>query len=424
MPDAKLTFLSTFSGLGGLDLGMEKAGFSPVGCIEIDDTARRSLAANRPGWQLIAPHDVAEASRIVTPRDLGLRKRELGAIVGGPPCQPFSKAAQWSNVARRGLRDPRSKCLTGFFRLVETFLPQVILIENVQGFSTGRTSAIRRITARLRLINRTLRTRYQLQHWIVDAADYGVPQHRTRAILFASRDGGELLLPPPTHAAEPVTAWEAIGAIQIDPATLPQLGHWGNLLPSIPEGQNYLWHTRRGGGVPLFGYRTRFWSFLLKLAKNRPSWTIPAQPGPYTGPFHWENRALGIWELLRLQSFPIDWIVCGTYRDQVRQIGNATPPLLAEVFGRAIANQFFGKSIPKLPRLAMPRHVLRYPHVEPIHDIPNNFRKLVNDYPDHPGTGRGPKPTSIKRDANGETTTKQPRTDSKRGSERVRPERT
>src|SRR3546814_15139025 len=60
-------------------------------------------------------------------------------------------------------------------------------------------------------------------------------------------------------------------------------GKWADLLPSIPEGQNYLWHTERGGGIPLFGWRRRYWNFLLKLAKNKPSWTIQAQPGPATG---------------------------------------------------------------------------------------------------------------------------------------------
>ena len=73
-------------------------------------------------------------------------------------------------------------------------------------------------------------------------------------------------------------------------------GGWADLLPSIPEGQNYLWHTDRGGGRPLFGYRRRFWSFLLKLSKHRPSWTLSAQPGPSTGPFHWTNRPLAVRE--------------------------------------------------------------------------------------------------------------------------------
>ena len=76
----------------------------------------------------------------------------------------------------------------------------------------------------------------------------------------------------------------------------------GGLLPSIPEGENYLWHTNRGGGLQLFGWRTRYWSFLLKLAKSLPSWTIQAQPASAIGPFHWRSRKLTTREMCRLQT--------------------------------------------------------------------------------------------------------------------------
>ncbi len=406
MPDAKPTFISTFSGLGGLDLGLEHAGFAPVGSIELDGVARSSIFTNRPAWRTLTPHDIVAAAAILTPRMIGLRKHELAMLVGGPPCQPFSKAAQWSSDAMQGMRDPRARCLTGFFRLVETFMPRVILIENVQGFLAGKANALQRIKARLGKLNRENGTRYKLQHWVVNAADYGVPQRRVRAILFAARNGDTLSLPHPTHLNAPITAWDAIGEVNVDRASLPPQAHWGKLLPSIPEGRNYLWHTPRGGGMPLFGYRTRFWSFLLKLAKSEPSWTIPAQPGPYTGPFHWENRALSIAELLRLQSFPATWKVCGTFRDQVRQIGNATPPLLAEVFGRAIAAQIFEIQIPDVPVLTISRSCQATPATEPLRSVPKEFQKFVQKWPDHPGTGRGPQPVSIRRESNGETTTK------------------
>ena len=92
------------------------------------------------------------------------------------------------------------------------------------------------------------------------------------------------------------TAWDAIGEFSLRSKAdeLKVRGQWADLLPSIPEGENYLWYTARKGGLPLFGWRTRFWSFLLKLAKDRPSWTIQAQPGPAIGPFHWENRMLSV----------------------------------------------------------------------------------------------------------------------------------
>src|SRR5207302_1512865 len=95
-------------------------------------------------------------------------------------------------------------------------------------------------------------------------------------------------------------------------------GYWTGLLPSIPEGRNYLYHTRHGGGVELFGSRRRYWSFLLKLAQDLPAWTIPAKPGPSTGPFHWESRPLAVEELLRIQSFPADWNIAGNRTTQVK----------------------------------------------------------------------------------------------------------
>src|SRR2546421_631152 len=81
-------------------------------------------------------------------------------------------------------------------------------------------------------------------------------------------------------------AYDAFADLPLE-ASPSMRGRWAELLPSIPEGSNYQHHTDRGQGLPIFGFRTRYWSFLLKLAQDRPSWTISAQPGPATGPFHW-----------------------------------------------------------------------------------------------------------------------------------------
>ncbi|MBK8082424.1 MAG: DNA cytosine methyltransferase [Devosia sp.] len=142
-----------------------------------------------------------------------------------------------------------------------------------------------------------------------------MPQLRERIFFVGSRDGRAFRFPAPTHApaealnADLIThtaAWHAIG--DLDPGDTAQnlalAGKWADLLPTIPEGCNYLWHTDRRGGQPLFGWRRRYWNFLLKLSKRQPAWTIQAQPGPATGPFHWNNRRLSALELARLQTFP------------------------------------------------------------------------------------------------------------------------
>jgi site-specific DNA-cytosine methylase len=87
----------------------------------------------------------------------------------------------------------------------------------------------------------------------------------------------------------------------------------------------------------------RFRSHLLRLAKGRPAWTIQAQPGPATGPFHWRSRLLAIRELCRLPTLPDDVTIIGSRASAVRQVGNAVPSLLAEVIGRHAAHPGTGK---------------------------------------------------------------------------------
>ena len=264
----------------------------------------------------------------------------------------------------------------------------MILLENVRGFVHGATSALGHIQAQLDEIEKAQGVRYVLDHRVIDAADVGAPQHRSRAIVIASQVRGKLPWP---EEVEPTTAWDAIGALQQHEDELPKpKGKWAELLPSIPEGENYLWHTDRGGGEPLFGWRTRYWSFLLKLAKDRPSWTLPAQPGPANGPFHWDNRPLSIPEMLRLQTFPADWVVEGSARtDHVRQIGNATPPLLAEALGRCVAEHLTGAAPTEPLSMAIERSEVT-PPTHPVRPVADKYRHRISAHPDHPGPGLGP----------------------------------
>jgi DNA (cytosine-5)-methyltransferase 1 len=384
--------LSVFTGAGGLDLGLELAGFQTVAGIEVDETARATVRANRPTWRFLDPAEVARLAGLLTPQSIGMNPGDLDVLAGGPPCQPFSKAAQWSLRGAAGLRDPRARCVEAFLRLLEVFLPRVMLIENVPGFAKGRNNAIPRIEEALARINRRFNVHYSLQSRILNAMHYGVPQRRERAILVAIRDRRSFQWPDSTHTARPIRAWDALADLR--EKEHPQLtGRWSALLPSIPEGQNYIWHTPRGGGLPLFGYRTRYWSFLLKLAKDQPAWTIAAQPGPATGPFHWDNRPLTIREMLRLQSFPASWTVAGDRRVQVLQVGNATPPLLAEVIGRAIGQQIFGLRYEGPPSLSISRKT-KIPPQTRAQRVPVPYIRLQGDHSPHPGVGRGPRPAS------------------------------
>lgn len=242
--------------------------------------------------------------------------------------------------------------------------------------------------------------RYYVTSRVLQAANYGVPQLRERFILVASRDR-RFTFPEPTHfpakhgrgllRAEPYrTAWDALGDLPSDPEDdLAPRGRWADLLPSIPEGHNYLFHTDRGAGLPLFGWRRRFWSFLLKLSKTLPSWTIQAQPGPAVGPFHWKSRRLSIREMQRLQTFPDDVTILGARCSAQRQVGNAVPSLLAEVLGRAIREQLLdGHVEAEMPSL-MPPNRAPYPIPEPATAVPARFHAMAGHHPAHPGTGKG-----------------------------------
>jgi len=396
----KHTVLSLFTGAGGLDLGLEAAGFEPVLCVEVDEDSRATLKQNRPGWRLADPGDVHALEPDEILRQARIKPRELRLLAAGPPCQPFSKSAYWANGNGSRMQDPRARTLRACVRVVEASLPEVLLLENVQGLAyKNKDEGIKLLRRELSSINQRYGTSYALHEIKVNAAAYGVPQLRERLFLIATIDGRRLELPPPTHGKgdglEPYrTAWDAIGDLDHDqwPRELNPSGQWAGLLPSIPEGQNYLWHTPRNdhkGSEPLFGWRTRYWSFLLKLAKDRPAWTIQAEPGPATGPFHWRSRLLSIEELCRLQTFPDGYKIVGTRRSAHRQVGNAVPSALAELLGLEIRRQLFNEKVRRTLRLIPCARSDCPPPVSPAR-VPKHYLHLRGRHRDHPGTGLGP----------------------------------
>jgi DNA (cytosine-5)-methyltransferase 1 len=403
-----LKVLSLFTGAGGLDLGLEEAGFSIAGCVEVDHDARETVRTNRPSWPLLRtpadrPGDVLKLEPSEILADFGLDQGDLTLLSGGPPCQPFSKSGLWVNGSTPGMDDPRAETLRAYLRVLEAALPECMLLENVHGIShangDSESGALAMLRSELARINERCGTSYRPSLLDIDGADFGVPQRRRRLFVFAAKDGSELSAPAETHAADANltqekvrTAWDAIGELD-DGRDRPELqptGKWTGLLPSIPEGQNYLWHTPRGGGEPLFGWRTRYWSFLLKLAKDRPSWTLQAEPGPATGPFHWRSRLLSIEEMARLQTFPAGFAVNGDYRSARRQLGNAVPPAMGELLGFEIRSQLYGGAVPEELSLIPPARE-DCPARERRRRVPKRYLDLRSEHPAHPGTGLGPR---------------------------------
>ncbi len=404
-PSSVLKAISLYSGVGGLDFGFEAAGFQTAVAVEMNPVACATIRLNRR-WPVLEG-DIAGISSTQILKAAGLKKGEADVLIGGPPCQPFSKSGYWATGDTGRLDDPRADTLTHYLRVLRDTKPRAFLLENVKGLAySGKDEGLHLLLKGVEEVNRQAKTRYQVQWKVLNAADFGVPQLRERVFLIGSRDGAPFEFPTPrlrgdgaadlfNRDLEPYrTAWDAIGDLddpdaEIDESLIVR-GRWGELLPSIPEGENYLYHTPRGDGFPLFGWRTRYWGFLLKLAKSRPAWTIQAQPGTAIGPFHWRSRRLSAAELCRLQTFPDGLrFSCGR-TDIQKMLGNAVPSLLAEVLALEIRRQLLGTARrAKTPRL-LPRCRGKAPAPERVMPVAKKFHDLVGDHADHPGEGLGP----------------------------------
>lgn len=393
-----LKAISLYTGVGGIDFGLEAAGIRTAVAIEMDAACCRTLRLNRK-WPVIEER-VENVTSAQILKLAGLRKREADLLVGGPPCQPFSKSGYWVNGDSRRLEDPRANTLGEYLRVLKDTLPRAFLLENVAGLAfSGKSEGLTFLLEGIKRINKEAKTKYSVECKVVNAAEFGVPQARERVFLVGARDGTHFEFPKATHSEHgnlPLgldsyrTAWDAIGDLPSESSEdgIEVNGRWGDLLPSIPEGYNYLWHTARNGGLPLFGWRTRYWSFLLKLAKNRPSWTIQAQPGPYIGPFHWSNRRLTTLEMCRLQTFP-DGLMFDCSRNEVQKmLGNAVPSLLIEVLAREIRMQLLDAPAKGELKLLPPVRK-RMPAPAAVNPVPVRFLSMVGDHADHPGTGKG-----------------------------------
>lgn len=386
--------ISLFSGAGGLDVGFHAAGFRTHLAIEMDATACETLKKNtdyapKHVWQKPI-EDVTDDELLAC-----VGERTIDVVIGGPPCQPFSKSGFWARGDVARFNDPRARTtFEHFVRVMRLVKPRALLLENVTGLALrGRDEGLRFLEGRLRALG------YRLSRQILNAADFGVPQSRERLFMIGVRgdDDVRFVFPSGTFGGEgqPArrTAWDGLWNVK-PPKDVDELrvrGRWGSLLRTIPEGENYLHHTARGAGDELFGWRTRYWAFLLKLSKSRPSWTITAQPAQANGPFHWESRRLSRRELARLQTFPDDYAFEGTIEDVQRQIGNAVPPVLAEVLAREIRRQLLGTPRVSLsPTLLLPAARTKSVPTPHLTKLPAEYRDLVKKRAAHPGTGKGP----------------------------------
>lgn len=332
--DSKVQALSFFSGCGGLDIGTQLAGVKVLTSLDFEKDTISTLRAN-PFFS----HTVhqCEDIRNVTASNYSTILRQNNPekliIVGGPPCQPFSKAGYWRTLAQRlGPDDPRNM-IGSYLNIIADIKPDGFILENVE--SILHPHNIQAIEDLKEVLDQ-LGYHYSINK--INAIDFGIPQKRKRVFVIASKEPIKIT-PKITHGdgeglkpIERVVDW--IGRFNGNEYASESDNSEGlhhDSLVLVPPGSNYIsLSSNKGFESPRFKAGTRYWTFLLKLHPLMPSWTIIAQPGHWEGPFHWTSRRMRLNELAAIQTFPLDYNILGSSRSIHKQIGNAVPCLLGK----------------------------------------------------------------------------------------------
>ena len=340
-----LNCIDLFCGCGGLSLGFEKAGFDILLGIDAWEDAITTFNYNHKNSKGLC----ADLSTL-NPKDIvsQLDGKSVDVIIGGPPCQGFSVAG------KRIVDDERNKLYKNFVRFVEFFKPKAFMMENVPNILSIGGGIVRDA-----IVKDFSDLGYKVVYKILIAADYGVPQNRRRTFFVGFMNGNEFTFPLPT-VKQKVTSKEAISDLPdktvLDgekyPVT-PQSNYQKlmrknvnglynhrvtvhteqtkRIIAMVPDGGNYkdlpveLQHIRK---VHIA------WT---RLDSSKPRFTIDCGHNHH---FHYKyNRVPTVRESARIQSFPDDFIFLGKLGSQLRQVGNAVPPLMAEEIAKEIKNE-------------------------------------------------------------------------------------
>ena len=336
--------LSLFSGAGGLDIGFHDLGFDIIESVEIESKFAETLRINSGEGKKFNHSKVNcidireyEASNI----------GDIDFIIGGPPCQTFSAAGRRASGVL-GTTDARGVLFREYVRLLTQLKPKGFLFENVYGIVGAQNGeAWEEIRKSFEEVG------YKLHYMILDAADFGVPQHRERLIIVGLKNG-TFKFPRPTHGPDSrgipfYNAGTAVKGLSLTPEEqkVGISGRFGHLINDIPPGLNYSFYTSEMGHPnPIFAWRSKFSDFMYKADPEEPVRTIKAQGGQYTGPLHWDSRYFAVDEYKRLQTFPDDYKINGSRLVAIHQIGNSVPPQLARMLALAIRIQVFETKFP------------------------------------------------------------------------------
>jgi DNA (cytosine-5)-methyltransferase 1 len=348
--------ISLFSGGGGLDLGFITEGFKIVWAIDSNINAVNTYKAN------IGDHIICEDINKI---DLNILPK-ADIVIGGPPCQSFSLAG------KRQSDDARGQLVWRYIDILKKVKPKVFLFENVIGLCSAKTSNGEKILDLLKVTMQHIG--YKIAYQVINAADYGIPQQRKRIIIVGMKNKKKFIFPEPTHSQNSnvlrkyITVKEAIGDLppacknqndiinyKLKPKNIYQENMRNisgcvseHFVPKMSELDAYIVkHVKPGGNymdipnsVPSSrirrlqregGHTTCYG----RMDPNKPAYTINTyfnRPNVGCNIHYKENRLITIREALRLQSFPDDYkIVSSSKQDKHVIVGNAVPPLLAKM---------------------------------------------------------------------------------------------
>jgi DNA (cytosine-5)-methyltransferase 1 len=347
----RIKTLSLFAGAGGLDIGFHDAGFDVSQMVEIEKSFAATLQANAEVGGVFEGAQVNAQDVRTFHAD---PKIKYDFIIGGPPCQTFSAAGRRA-AGVKGTSDPRGVLFEEYVRLLDEIKPIGFLFENVYGIVGAEGGGPWKL-----IVDSFEAAGYILSYRVLDAADFGVPQHRERLFILGVRADvheklpKDFVFPTPSHGADSKdarklnTAQKAlVGLKSLTTKGTAISGRWGSLLPGIPPGLNYSFYTAEMGHPrPVFAWRSKFSDFLYKADPDTPVRTVKAQGGAYTGPLSWENRHFTVEEFKRLQTFPDSYALSGNRSTQIHQIGNSVPPQMARILGMSVMEQLFGGKLP------------------------------------------------------------------------------
>lgn len=348
--------LDFFCGIGGLTIGMDRAGIDTIGGIDSWELAGKTFEQNLDLPCLVS--DLKETTVEEIERSFGIRSEEIDVIVGGPPCQGFS------TVGKRDIDDPRNQLWKHYRDLVDEIRPFYIVIENVEGMIVDNDGVVKE-----NVIDAFNEIGYQMKAKVLKSAKYGVPQFRKRSIFLGWLDGvSEVKYPEPTHHESGyVTVEEAIfdlpdlgpGEKAEEYDSPPQTEYQAERRAGAEELRNHeaanhsdklverMSHVSDGGNrteipdelQPSSGYHNSY----SRLASWKPAVAVTSnmrKPSSARCTHPKQDRGLTVREGLRLQTFDDDFVPLGRRTLQYDLVGNAVPPFLAEAIGEEVVKAF------------------------------------------------------------------------------------